>query len=153
MTGRIAVLILLISGLAAGVLLWVLQMFVEYESFEGAQDGFGPVLNISGQTNDLTMSNIEGIQGTSSPLKFRACFQVPMSPKELENLNRTYSMPIPITAPDWFDCYDATEIGADLENGLAKAFLIQQNIANGVDLVAALYPDGRGFAWRQINTR
>lgn len=153
MTGRIAVLALLISGLAAGALLWFLQIFVEYEPFEGVQDGFGPVLNIPGHTEGFTMSNIEGIQGDSSPLKFRACFQLSMSSNVLENMKKTYSMPIPITAPDWFDCYDATKIGADLENGLAKAFLIQQNIAKGVDLVAALYPDGRGFAWRQINTR
>ena len=57
----------------------------------------------------------------------------------------------PLTAPGWFDCFDAVAIGEALEKGEAIAFLSQANIHPGVDRVVAVFPDGRAFAWHQLN--
>ena len=40
---------------------------------------------------------------------------------------------------------------ADLESGAAVAYLGQPNVHPGVDRVIAVYPDGRAFAWHQMN--
>jgi hypothetical protein len=58
---------------------------------------------------------------------------------------------VPLNAPGWFDCFDAAEIGAALLRGDARAILSRENVPYGIDRVIALYPDGRGFAWTQIN--
>jgi hypothetical protein len=63
---------------------------------------------------------------------------------------RAYQGATPLNAPSWFDCFDATEIGAALENGQALAFLSQSNIAPDVDRVVAVFADGRAFAWHQF---
>lgn len=152
MTGRLAVIGLLVVGLIASAAIWFLQNFVEYKRFDGAQQYFGPILNIPGHEKEILMTEIEGIYGDSSPLKFRACFKINLSDLPQPEITSTYANPIPITAPDWFGCYDAVEIGADIELGIVKAYLVEKNIATGVDLIAAFYPDGRGFVWRQINT-
>ena len=64
-----------------------------------------------------------------------------------------YEEATPLTAPGWFDCFDAVQIGADIEQGNALAFLGERNIKDGVDRVVAIYPDGRGFAWHQLNEK
>jgi hypothetical protein len=58
---------------------------------------------------------------------------------------------VPLVAPGWFDCFDAAAIGADLAAGRAAAVLGEANVTYGIDRVLALYPDGRGYAWHQIN--
>ncbi len=55
-----------------------------------------------------------------------------------------------MTAPGWFDCFDANAIGEALERGEALAFLSQAEIAVGVDRVVAVFPDGRAYAWHQL---
>ena len=62
-----------------------------------------------------------------------------------------YEKPTPLIGPSWFDCFDAGTLTEDLEGGAAAAFLGQRNIKPGVDRVVAVYPDGRGFAWNQLN--
>ena len=59
----------------------------------------------------------------------------------------------PLIAPPWFDCFDAARIGPDVADGPAVAFLSQREIAPGVDRVIAVYPDGRAFAWHQLNEK
>jgi len=54
-------------------------------------------------------------------------------------------------APRWFDCFDAGEIGRALEEGRAVAYLGASNDPYGVDRIVAVYPDGRAFAWTQLN--
>ncbi len=153
MTGRLAVIGLLAAALTAGAVLWHRQVFVEYSRFEGSWNGFGTVLKLAGSGNGIPLSGIEGIQGPSSPLKFRACFRTDPASVPKPAGATSYRNPTPLTVPDWFDCFDAAELGADLEAGRAQAFLVQAEIADGIDLVAAFYPDGRGFAWRQVNIK
>jgi hypothetical protein len=62
-----------------------------------------------------------------------------------------YETPTPLTAPSWFDCFDAKTLEADIESGAAMAFMGTENIAYGIDRVLAVYGDGRAYAWHQIN--
>lgn len=149
MIGRIAIVGLFAVAVLAGGILWFLQKFVEYQRFEGPVDGFGSVITLPETNQTIALGGIVGISGSSSPLKFRACFQAELS--QWPSANLSYDNPTPLIAPDWFDCFDAKQLGADLEAGEARAFLVTPNIAEGVDLVVAFYADGRGFAWRQVN--
>ena len=74
-----------------------------------------------------------------------------MSLPALTETYEVYDQPTPLTAPGWFDCFDAQAIGAALEENQAIAFLGTANITYGFDRVVAIFPDGRGYAWHQIN--
>ena len=150
MNGRWAVLLLLGSVFAGGAALWILQSEAGYREFEGAQHGFGPLLMLPGGDREFRVSNIRGIKGDSSPLKFRACFLT--DPGNVnEKIGEAYPDASPLIAPKWFECFDAAAIGSDIESGDARAVLLRRNIAEGVDRVAAFYRDGRGFAWQQLS--
>jgi hypothetical protein len=109
----------------------------------GGQDAPEPML----------ASNIQAIDGTSSPLRFRACFTTPESLALLTESYEIHDAAVPLNAPDWFDCFDAAQIGADLRDGTALAFMGEAEIADGVDRIVAVYPDGRAFAWHQLNEK
>ena len=42
-------------------------------------------------------------------------------------------------------------IGTALEEGQATAYLGVPNIQYGFDRVVAIFPDGKGYAWHQMN--
>ena len=86
------------------------------------------------------------IDADSSPIRFRACFTLPPG-----TTGDAYPEAVPLTAPGWFDCFDAGRITQDLASGAARAVLGEANIRYGIDRVLALYPDGRGYAWTQID--
>jgi hypothetical protein len=104
-----------------------------------------------GGTEDLPVTGFTGIDADTSPLRYRGCFRVDVDLEDLAARAVTYDDPTPLIAPGWFDCFDATAIGAALEAGQARAFLSQTEIRPGADRVVAIYPDGRGFAWHQWN--
>jgi len=85
----------------------------------------------------------------SRPL--RACFTTPLGEPYLSETYAAYDSAEPLTAPGWFDCFDARAIGEALEAGSALAFLGERDISHGVDRVIAIFGDGRGFAWHQLN--
>ena len=58
---------------------------------------------------------------------------------------------VPRNAPGWFDCFDAAEIGAELEAGTALTFLSKKNVHFGVDRIVAITSDGRGYIWHELN--
>jgi hypothetical protein len=141
-------------ALIAGAAVWWLQVHAFYQPVAATS----PAAVIRLQRLDgasaeamLVTPDFEGIDATSSPLRFRACFVTPMTLGLLTETFRVYDRPTPLVAPGWFDCFDAGRIGADLETGQAIAFLSEENIAPGVDRVVAVYPDGRAFAWHQLN--
>lgn len=105
----------------------------------------------SGQPEPIVVTGIEGTDAESSPIKFRACFTTPLSLAMLTESYRTYPGAEPLIAPRAFDCFDAKAIGRALETGEAQAFLSEPEIRPGVDRVVAIFPDGRGFAWQQLN--
>jgi hypothetical protein len=91
------------------------------------------------------------IDANSSPIRYRACFTTPMSHALLSETYEIYEQAEPLTAPEWFDCYDAQAIGKALEEGRALAFLGQRDVTYGVDRVVAITEDGHGYVWHQIN--
>ena len=94
------------------------------------------------------MTDFEGIDSDSSPIRYRACFQTDAA---IIDDATPASDAVPLTAPGWFDCFDAARIGADLEAGVATALLSRENEPYGIDRIIAIYPDGRAYAWQQIN--
>jgi len=69
-------------------------------------------------------------------------------------LTETYQIAenaVPLNAPSWFECFNAQDIGAAIEDGNAIPFMSEENISYGVDRIVAILPDGRGFVWHQLN--
>ncbi len=146
MSGRLIGIVLIACGVLAGAAMYYLQVFGYYERLEpGAVD---IRITRGGQAGSLEATDLSAIDATSSPIRFRACFTAPPSAQAGAE---TYPEAVPLNAPFWFSCFDAQEIGDDLAEGRARAFLGQRDVVWGVDRILALYPDGRGFAWHQIN--
>jgi hypothetical protein len=130
-----------IIAVVFGVTLWWFQTQAYYERVEG-------LATVDFQGRALPVSDYRGIDAASSPLKLRACFRHDWT------LNvAPVAKPTPLVAPAWFHCFNAVEIGADLESGLAKAYYAGQDTPEGFDRIIALYPDGRAFMWRQLNEK
>ena len=73
-----------------------------------------------------------------------------MTQAMLTETYKVYEGAVPLNAPTWFGCFDAAAIGAALEKGEAIAFLSEASIAPQIDRVVAVFPDGRAYAWHQI---
>ncbi|MFN3724044.1 MAG: DUF6446 family protein [Paracoccaceae bacterium] len=152
MNGKIAAGAIVISAAVAGVAIWYLQIYAFYEpvSFTPGQEITLTTIE-SGQPEPILAEAVTGIDADSSPLRFRACFTTPLSHAMLSETYVAYEGAVPLVAPGWFDCFDAMAIGTALERGEALAFLSQANVATDIDRVVAVFPDGRAFAWHQLN--
>lgn len=152
MNGKIIAGFLVLTGLVAGIAMYWLQVYAFYEkaAFTPGQEMLLTSVE-SGLPEAILAEGIEGIDSDSSPIRFRACFHTPMTQAMLTETYKIYPDPTPLTAPSWFDCFDASAIGAALQTGEAIAFLGQSNIHPGVDRVVAVFADGRAFAWHQLN--
>lgn len=151
--GKVLVGLIVVAALAAGVGIYYNQVYAFYEEVPEAD----VKLRLTGIRSDrpepFLASDIRAIDSESSPIRFRACFQTPMSIALLTETFQPADEPVPLIAPDWFDCFDAVEIGEALEAGRALAFLSERDIRDGVDRVIAVFPDGRGYAWHQLNEK
>ncbi len=150
--GKLAAGGIVISALLAGVAIYWLQVYAFYEEVvfqPGNEIRLTPVA--SGVPEAILAENVEGIDADSSPLRFRACFTTPLSQAMLSETYTLYDRPEPTIGPSWFSCYDAKAIGAALETGEALAFLSERLPEYGMDRVVAVFPDGRAYAWHQIN--
>jgi hypothetical protein len=145
MRGRtLVVAFLVFAALFAAGLVWT-QFFAYYER----QAGIG-ALDIAGAS--VPVSGYEGIASASSPLKLRACLRI--DPAAVARLDLPPAPEAtPLTAPFWFRCFDAGRLTTDLASGAARAYAIGRNAPEGFDLMLAVYPDGRGYVWRQLNER
>ena len=63
----------------------------------------------------------------------------------------TLDAAMPRNAPRWFECFNSKRIGKDLSSGSATAFLGRKNFEYGIDRYVVIYPDGRGYAWHELN--
>jgi len=152
MTGKILALFLVLAAAIAGGSLYYLQVYAYYDEVTEEQaGGVTLVANAIGKPVKIVYNDFQAIDSDSSPLRFRACFSVKNSIGMLTENFRVYDNPVPNMAPGWFDCFDAKALGAALEEGTAFAFLGEENVRYGFDRVVAVMPDGRGFAWHQIN--
>ncbi|WP_342071742.1 DUF6446 family protein [Yoonia algicola] len=139
--------------LAAAVLGGVLYYQQVYAYYDDVPSNAAAVMLTSvstGEAEPIVVQGFQGIDAISSPLRYRACFESTLS---LATLTETYEIidnAEPRVAPRWFDCFDAAQIGADLRTD-AVAFMGVENIEYGIDRIVAIYPDGRGYAWHQIN--
>lgn len=151
MTGKILVSFLALCAIAAGVAMYWLQIYAFYDDVQLTRDGGTVEMRLTatdGTEAGLDVTGFQGIDGSSSPIRFRACFRV--AEGSLEGAQPAPEA-VPLTAPGWFDCFDAGAIGAALETGEATAYLGQSNVQYGIDRLIAAFPDGRAYAWHQIN--
>lgn len=149
---RFAILGTLMTALLAGAALYYLQVYAYYEDVAPAELGEVQLTSIvTGTPEPILAENLRAIDSESSPIRFRACFDTPLSQALLSETYVIADAPVPLNGPAWFDCYDAQEIGAALEDAQAIAFLGTENISYGIDQMVAILPDGRGFVWHQIN--
>ncbi len=126
--GKIAAGFIVIVSLLGGAFLYYTQVYAYYQpvAFQpGAEILLTPVE--SDKPEPILAENVTGIDGDSSPIRFRACFETPMTLAMLSETYRIYDDAEPLNAPGWFDCFDAAAIGA------------------------AVFPDGRAYAWHQLN--
>jgi hypothetical protein len=149
---RIAIVGILMSALIAGVALYYLQIYAYYDEVTAEQVGEVQLTSVvSGKSEPILFENFKAIDSDSSPIRFRACFDTPLSQAMLSETYTVLSEAEPLVAPAWFDCFDAREIGEALEDGDAIAFMGVENITYGIDRIVAIMSDGRGFSWHQIN--
>ena len=158
MTGKIVVVLIVAIAALGGAAMYYFQVYAFYEPVVIAQT---PAMQgatriqltalVSAAPEPILVADFQGIDASSSPLRFRGCFTTPMSIALLTETYVTYDAAVPLIAPKWFGCFDARAIGQDLEAGRAFAFLSEPNIVYGIDRVVAIYGDGRAFAWHQIN--
>ncbi|KIT17197.1 DUF6446 family protein [Jannaschia aquimarina] len=148
--GKVVVILLLATAILGGVGIWYTQTWAFWAPVEG------PVTLTLAEGQDLMMlpaSDVSAIRSASSPLGFRACFTHGLDTGALADTlpaERREGV-APTVAPGWFDCFDAAAIGALLEEGGARAYTAYPNVAYGVDRIVALAPDGRGWAWHELN--
>ena len=151
MNGKIIGGFLVLSGLLAGVVLYWTQVYAFYEPVAFQPGNEIRLTPIIGQVPEVIVANdVTGIDANSSPLRFRACFTTPLSQAMLTETYVVYTSAVPLVAPSWFDCFDASAIGKALETGEAIAFLSESAIHPQVDRVVAVFPDGRAYAWHQL---
>jgi len=150
--GKIVAGGLVLTGLAAGAAMYWLQVYAFYAPVSFTPGTEILLTTIIGDTPEaIVVADTQGIDAESSPLRFRACFTTPMTLATLIETYKIYDAAEPTIAPSWFDCFDAGKIAAALETGDALAFLSQAAIAPQIDRVVAVFPDGRAYAWHQLN--
>lgn len=155
---RFAIVGILGSAIIGGALMYYQLVYAGYAELDAAQVGEIQVINTATeQSEPLLLENVKGIDTVvdgvrlSGAISFRACFDVVQSQAMLTETYVVFDDAVPLTAPSWFDCFDAKDIGARLESGEAIAFMSLENITYGVDRIVAVLPDGRGYAWHQLN--
>lgn len=152
MSGKILGIMIVAASLVFGAVVYYTQIYAFYEPVS-ADTELRMTNVVTGAPEPVIYDAFEGIDSNSSPLRFRGCFTTSMSLAMLTETFEVYERATPLVAPDWFDCFDAEKIGVALEQGEAIAFLGEKNIKDGVDRVVAIFPDGQGFAWHQLNEK
>jgi hypothetical protein len=152
-SGKIIAIGIVMISLIFGAVVYYAQVYYFYEPVAANGTDDVVLLNlVSGTPEPILYENFEAIDASSSPIRYRACFDTPMS---IPMLTETYELyeggEGPRNAPDWFDCFDAAAIGAEIEAGTALVFTSQRNIEYGIDRVTAITNDGRGYVWEEIN--
>ena len=147
--GKVAAASITLAAIAAGGGMWYAQEYGYYDRIDPEGSDARIAVTTPAGTRDLTLTGFDGIDADSSPLRWRACAVADDVPADA----LPFDDPTPLIAPRWFDCFDAQQIGADLESGAAHAVLSMAEIRPDVDRVLAVYPDGRVFGWHQYNDK
>ncbi len=147
---RVIIVAMLLSAAVLGGVLYYQQVYAYYDEVQANADAVMLTSVSTDVPEPVVVDNFQGIDADSSPLRYRACFDVSLSLATLTESFEIIENAEPRVAPPWFDCFDAAQIGTDVQTE-AIAFMGIENIEYGIDRVVAVYPDGRGFAWHQIN--
>lgn len=152
MSGKLVAGFIVAVALISGVAIYYLQVWGFYREVPaiGPQDVVMVTL-AEGESRIVEHEAFRAIDADSSPIRYRACFTTSLTLDEARAQFRPAPGNDPRTAPGWFDCFDAGEIGKALEDGRAMTFIGQKNVAYGVDRIVAITDDGRGFAWNELN--
>ncbi len=149
--GKFLAIVILGSALIAGVGLYYLQVYHFYEEVAPTGEDVRLTSLASGEPQVVPYDEFEAIDANSSPIRYRACFTTTLTQDALAEGYVPYENAEPRVAPGWFDCFDAETVGTALKGGMARAFLGQRDVIYGIDRVVAVFDDGRGFVWHQIN--
>jgi hypothetical protein len=147
---------IVLAALIGGAAMWYLQVYGYYRDVALGQgsldDGLTTIqlVDAAGEYVALDPQGFQGITSDSSPIRFRGCMTL-ADPEAVIAMAKPAKDAEPLIAPFWFDCFDAVAIGGDIEAGRARAVLAEENISDGIDRVLAIYPDGRAYAWHQLN--
>ncbi|MEL7299103.1 MAG: DUF6446 family protein [Pseudomonadota bacterium] len=149
MAGKIIAVLLVLVTLGVGGGVYYAQVYGFYYDVE---DATVELTSLSSQQPEpILAEGLEAIDADSSPIRFRACFTTPTSLATLTETYEIFDAAEPLTAPGWFDCFDAEAIGAALDAGTAIAFTGTRNLEYGIDRVVAITEAGQGFVWHQVN--
>ncbi|WP_273687465.1 DUF6446 family protein [Ketogulonicigenium vulgare] len=142
---------MLAFALIFGAGMYYTQVYAYYNRLTPEEIGPVTLLRNDGTAAELSVTALQAIDSNSSPLRFRACFAATTPPVEIAANFAPYPGATPLVGPGWFDCFNAREIGEALEAGAAQAYLWHENVHYGIDRVVAVMPDGRAYAWNQMN--
>lgn len=155
---RFAIVFIVGSAILGGALMFYQLNYAGYAEFAGDEVEDIQLLSVvTGEPEAILLENVKAIDTVeegvriSGAVSFRACFDTPQSQAMLSETYVMIDNAIPLNAPSWFDCFNAQEIGAAIEDGSAMSFMSVENISYGVDRVVSVLPDGRGFVWHQMN--
>ncbi|WP_425043570.1 DUF6446 family protein [Primorskyibacter sp. S87] len=152
MNGKPIVIIILLCAVLAGAGLYYQQVYAYYfEVTPSPGQDVTLVRKGSTEAEPIAYEGFQAIDADSSPIRYRACFTTDLDPQVLDGTYERVQDPTPLVGPRWFDCFDATGLGAALEAGEAQAYLSEKNVHFGVDRVVAILSDGRGYAWHELN--
>ena len=77
MTGKIMVISILLTSFIAGATMYYLQVYGFYQRVNVEQSKGISLVNLSTQEPEkIQVVNFQGIDANSSPIRFRACFEV-----------------------------------------------------------------------------
>ena len=149
MAGKIISVLLALVTLAVGGGVYYAQVYGYYEELDAEPVALTSL--VTGVPEPILARDFQGIDAGSSPIRYRACFTTPTSLATLTETYEIFEGAEPLTAPSWFECFDARAIGAALDDGTAIAFTGTRNLEYGIDRVVAITADGRGYVWHQVN--
>ena len=103
MNGKIVGSFVVITALAFGAIVYYTQVYAFYDEVSAEAGGIELVNIATGQPEPLVISDFEGIDGSSSPIRYRACFTAQMSLAALTETYQVYHNPTPLTAGQHLD--------------------------------------------------
>lgn len=151
MSGKIIGVMIIVVTAAFAIGVYYAQVYGYYDDVVAVGGDVQLTTLRSGAPEEILFEDFQAIDAESSPIRYRACFTTSQSQAMLTETYEIFEDAEPRNAPYWFECFDAEAIGAALVSGEAIAFVSQRNIEYGIDRVAAIFADGRGYVWHQIN--
>ncbi|MEO0678157.1 MAG: DUF6446 family protein, partial [Pseudomonadota bacterium] len=149
MSGKIISVLLALVTLAVGGGVYYAQVYGFYYDVAEAEVRLTSLASTAPEP--IEIESFEAIDADSSPIRYRACFTTPTPLTTLSETFEVFEDAEPLTAPGWFDCFDAEAIGAAIRAGEAVAFTGTRNLEYGIDRVVAVTASGQGFVWHQVN--